>query len=728
MEIIIEDIELIPPKDIIVEDIQLEKSQGSLFDEPEAPKNVKEPEITSVGGKWAVKGDVNATKQLHEDLKNHYKEGKINNFTEFLKSDHPLAGAVAKYHGIDMNDKNDTLHIPKEKRKEIFDNYNNITDRYKKRPSGVGQVQTRTLMSDPGGVSIGDWHFKVPTLSDDAKLELDSRSVKDTHKAANEGELGDETMNWLKRYNYVEGREAAGSEANKNRKLWDNEAQNFDYHTATEKGGLLKPSEKERMAELAKVHANEPFTSEHKTKLDALKARKSTKSLDLEKLSPEDKEEYDAIQDEKQKLQKEGAHLETNRNEEKKAAYQSVLDREQDLIQKNKGITKTDNPLSDEEQEQLKHLTDKQDFTELQKRNDDVYTPQIQKILKYPHERNTLVAPAEEEDIPADDETLDDVKPEPKGELDEHFPTDALHGKDLEHRLTAAGMGINQKYKKFYKPEEKFNYNGQVFTAQSDSGPFVMAKDEAGKVHTILKADVEKMPQGKYPEINLDTVKKHIGKEGSTLEDIYNKMGFPADHQHKDYVKNRIKRYLLKNEHNFEGAEHKPNIVRTIADKENASELDPKEKKIMYKIAKSLTPIYDYIRKAVFNYNLEKSMMIEIGGKEPTKFEKSLEGKGVLEVAEIALEKNTKIENYLAAIRSYSLEKSFPDDIYDNNLEALKRETEQFVSAHNRFDLLKSFGGDNLIKSLTEEQNKFDEEIIYKLEGDEVVAFIPETL
>ena len=416
-----EEISIEPASTVELEDIEtpMQKSQVSMFDDIPVNEN-KKPEIASVGGKWVVKNDLKGTSDFHKQLKENYVNGTTNNFTEFLKSDHPLAGAVAKYHGIDMNGKNDTLHIPEEKRKEIQSHYNNITGRFKGRTSGIGQEQTRTLLSDTGGVELGDWHFQVPSLSDKAKLELDSRTIQDTHRAANEGELSEEPMKWLKKYKYVEGREAEGSDKNKVRMLYDKDADNFDSHTAGIKGGLLTEPEKQRHQELSSLNLS-PLSEEDRSRLKDLKGKKSTKSLDLTKLSDSDKELYNDIQSQKAQLQNEGAHLDTNRNEDKKAQYQNVLDQEQDLVNKYGGITKQDKPLNNNEENELAMLSDREEFENLNAKYNRTYTPQIQKILKYPHESNLKAAP-EEDNIPEEQGGFEEIDTNPKDDINQHFP------------------------------------------------------------------------------------------------------------------------------------------------------------------------------------------------------------------------------------------------------------------------------------------------------------------
>lgn len=714
---------LVSEDDFQIDAMEKSTDQMGMFDE--LPTEKKKPEISSVGGKWTVKNNLKDTQDFHKELKNNYVSGKVNNFTEFLKSDHPLVDAVKKFHGVDMDGKNDTLHIPEEKRKEIQSHYNNITGRFKERTSGVGQEQTRTLLSDPGGVELSDWHFKVPSLSDKAKLELDSRTIQDTHRAANEGELSEEPTKWLKKYKYVEGREAEGSSKNKTRMLYNKDDDNFDSHLAGSPGGLLSDKEKARHAELSAKHT-EPFTDEHKSRLQELKSRKGTKSFDLSKLSDEDKELYSEIQKNKTDLQAKGAHLDTNRDDTKKAAYQGVLDQEQDLVNKYGGLSKTDNALTDDESNELNNLSEKEELQGLQAKHDRTYTPQIQKILKYPHESNLKASPEEDMEIPEEQGKLEDLSAN-QDELNQHFPTELKQGRDLERNLTSIGSGLNQTTDKVYKPSEKFNFNGSQYETQNDGGSYVVAKHTgSGKIKTLYKPDIENLPSDKqYPELSKESVRNYVSPEGNSLEDIYSKMGYPQDHPNKEYTKGRIRRYLLQNEHSADSA---PTISRSLADKGHPAEMNEKEKKILYRIAKSITQIAGYVWTKYKEYNLQKAMMESIDiNNELTPFEKSLQSKNFIQTGTIMVSEARKLEGYLDAIIGFSMEKSISNEYYDSNLEAIKKTTERFVVSHNRFDLLKSLGGEKMLKSFSDEQNNIDNQTKWKLTDDgKVESILPE--
>lgn len=113
--------------------------------------------------------------------------------------------------------------------------------------------------------------------------------------------------------------------------------------------------------------------------------------------------------------------------------------------------------------------------------------------------------------------------------------------------------------------------------------------------------------------------------------------------------------------------------------------------------------------------------------KELTKFEKFLEGKNILEVGQQLLKNSDYIVGLLKQLRSYSLDKYMDDDfLYDNNLEGLKIYTERFVIAHNRFDQLKAFGGDKLLKAASDRAKEIEDKTIYRLgENNEIIVNPP---
>lgn len=734
----------------------LKKSQLAMFDEPKvaevkantpkvapvksAESFIKpEHELTSDNGTWRIKGDATATLKTHKWLKDNYKNRSIYTYGGLMNSDHPIVDKIKKLHG------NDT--------EAIYDHYNKITGRDSGKETGVAENQTRMKMKDSAGLDIGDEHFKVPDLSKKAKIERDSyKSGSDLHRALNNNEVSPELHKWHKDYSYHDFHKDKVTGENYKRELFNNTKDNFGSVKATPEDNL-RPKELESYNNYKEKYKTPNFTDEHKNRLEELTKKKDQKHHLSERFNPEDKATYDSIQEDKNKILDTigKGNITGKEREEYDKTYKELSSKESDLLvsykdklglgrESNRGLESGfsySKDLSPEEQKEHEDLTANKDFAALhEKYNRPTEESPIERLHKYPMSSNLKnfkqdkIADTEKAD-PAQMEIQENEQPSvapvktdkptaPKKEkkatikpvdIESHFPTVGIQTPASLNKTLREYGHTPEHSEKEYKPGTMIDHNGTKYSVEKDGGNYLVAKNlTTGKNDTLTKGDIENYPTDqKLPEINKHSVEQAMGKhgaEGVTLEDLYNKMGFPDDIKGKDYIKKRLRVALLQLEHHHEtGGYHEP-IVERQAGKPHPKEQDPKEQGIVYRMAKS---VYELAAQTVtyIRQNLNKSFMIELMPKEKTIYEKSLQSKDIFETLEEQQAREKILMSILDDIQSFTIKKSgiaWNQEL--NNL--LDVGTDKLCKSAVRFDLLKSMDNGNFEKTLNavmEEEN-----------------------
>jgi len=703
-------------------------------------ENFLKPEhkLESEDGVWKVKGDSAATSQLHSWLKDKYKKKEIYTYGGLLNSGHPVADKVKELHGDDN--------------KSIFQHFNKITGRESGRELGVGENQLRMSLKDSAGMQLGDKHFQVPDLSEEAKVERDSfPNGAALHNALNNREVSPELHKWHRDYTFNSYHKKADSGEHYERSLYNNKTEDFGK-PKTKPEDNLKPKELERYNALKDAHINEPFTDTHKKRLEDLTAKDNNKKHLSEKFSPEDKKVYDDIlkQKDETKALIDSKDLTLAQKEPHKAKQKELHGQETEMLanyrQKlglgrgdetgQKGFSYTEG-LNDDEAKEMDHLTDKQEFTKLHSK----YTQapeenHISKLLKYPMSSNQKVfddnnegSGAQPTDSKAaglfsdnkpapsrnsagiDDNEDEGMDPEPdltdpKQKIESHFPTTGIVSSGSFQKTLKEYGHRPQDSQRPFPANSTIEFNGEKHSVERDGGTYLMTKNLAtGKTDVIPKADVEQFPSDrKIPRIDKFSVEDFMnehGDEGLSLEDVYSKMGLPDDIKGKDHIKKKLKSALLQLEHHHEtGGFHAPKVEREVG-KAHPKETDEKEKGILYKLAKSM---WDYTAQTISYIKekiLIKSYMIDltIQQKEKSIFEKSLEGKNIYETLMVLSEEEKSLCKTLDNIQAATLMKSgIPLVGFLNNL--LSETTRYVVESGSRFDLLKSMDNGGFQKAV----------------------------
>lgn len=733
---------------------KLSKSQLNMFeDEPkvdkiEAPKvaDVKTPteenfikpehELTSDNGTWKIKGDPAATAKMHNWIKDKYKSKDIHTYGGLMQSEHPMVDKIKELHGNNNG--------------QIFDHYNKITGRESGKPSGVGENQLRMSMKDDGGLPIGDEHFKVPDLSREAKIERDSfPNGAALHEALNNKEVSPELHKWHKDYkfNSHHTNKATISEDNPlgkkyERSLYNKDTDSFGKIKQTKEDNLT-PKDLEKYNSMKEKFSGKEYTDEHKARHNEL-TEKANKTYPLsDKFSPEDKEKYNRIQEDKEKFTR--ALQEKGITGKQKEAHQEVLD---DLVHQEsemhndyreklgldigdqtgeKGFSYKQD-LEPDEKTELEDLKGRKEFSRLDKQyNQAPEESHISKLLKYPMSSNQKIFEGAEDteqepeaskeqamnydagkkptpEVPKIDVSEKVNAPKPKKEkapevpqidnIEDHFPTVGIRNMGSLQKTAREYGHRPEDSDKEYKPNSNVDFNGSKYTVLSDGGTYLRAKNlETGKEDTIAKNDLENYPTDKrLPVVYKNTVEDFMHQHGDkdmSLEDVYSGMGFPDDIQGKEHIKKKLKMALLQLEHNHETEEgHVPIVNREIG-KPHPKEKDPKEKGIIYKLAKSIHKLATQNRLYVKSRNLIKSLMIELYPKEKNIYEKSIESKDILDSLMEWKEKEKSLSNWLDNIQATSIMKSGTNCL-DISCHGLDETTNELSLIQSRFELLKS--------------------------------------
>ena len=392
-------------------------------------------------------------------------------------------------------------------------------------------------------------------------------------------------------------------------------------------------------------------------------------------------------------------------------------------------------PMPESEQKELEDLKEKKDYSKLH----GLYSQapeehHITKLLKYPMSSNlktfgdttTKEAPEEKgldfnapKDKPKSKPTVAPIenkkvkveKPEPKinpidasEKIESHFPTVGIQSTNSLNKTLREYGHTPEESEKEYKPKSLVDFNGSKYSVDKDGGTYVIAKNlDTGKTETLHKGDLENYPTDqKLPAINKQTVQNFMSKheDGMPLEEIYSKMGFPKDAKGKEYIKNRLKVALLQLEHHHEtGGYHEPVVSREVG-KPHPDEKNPKEKGIMYKLAKSVISFATQTLQHIKSNNLIKSFMIELYPKEKSIYEKSLNSKNIFETFEETKTKEKMVIGILDTIQQLTLKKSSFQTSQLYNI-MLDESTEYLCKSGSRFNLLKSMDDGSFQKAVT---------------------------
>jgi hypothetical protein len=745
----------------------LKKSQMDMFEgEPkvdpiEAPKvaEVKtsenfikpEHELTSDNGTWKIKGDPTATAKMHRYLKDKYNKKEIYTYGGLLQSGHPLVDKIKELHGDD--------------KEPIFDHYNKITGRESGKPAGVGETQLRMSMKDDGGLPIGDKHFQVPDLSKEAKIERDSYpNGIALHQALNNGDVSPELHKWHKDYKFNSHHTDKSTISTENpegkkyeRTLYDKDAGNFGNVKQTKEDNL-SPEDLEKYQALKEKYGEEPeFDYTHYDRLNELK-EKANKTYPLsDKFSPEDKEIYNRLQEDKERFTR--ALQEKGITAKQREANQEVLDdlthQESELhndYREKLGLHKGDltgekgfsykQELEPEEKAEYEDLKNRKQFSKLhQQYNQPPEEHHISKLLKYPMSSNQKTFDDDHMEEPEENANLFDqnqAQPEPEVpekmdvsekvnapkqktkkakvpqiSIEDHFPTVGIRtpgslqkvGKEYGHRP--------EDSTKEYKPTSMVDFNGSKYQIQSDGGNYVIAKNlGTSKVDTIAKNDLENYPTDKkVPIVYKQDVEKFMHEQGDKempLEEIYSGMKFPDDIKGKEHIKKKIKMALLQLEHNYDPEEgHTPIVNRSIGTP-HPKETDPREKGIMYRLAKSMKEFATQNRIYIKGRNLIKSLMIELYPKEKSIYEKSIESLDILHSLAEWKDQEKSLSAWLDNIQAASIKKS-ATNLLDISCSCLDGTTNRLSTIQSRFELLKSMD-DGSFQKFIDEAVALDEE------------------
>ena len=725
-----------------VDDIQVKPSEN--FIKPEH-------ELTSDNGTWKLKGDPTATAKMHKWLKDKYNKKEIYTYGGLMQSGHPLADKIKELHG--------------DNRSAIFDHYNKITGRESGKPAGVGETQLRMSMKDGGGLPIGDKHFQVPDLSKEAKIERDSYpNGIALHQALNNGDVSPELHKWHKDYKFNSHHTDKSTISTENpegkkyeRTLYDKDAGNFGNVKQTKEDNL-SPEDLEKYQALKEKYGEEPeFDYTHYDRLNELK-EKANKTYPLsDKFSPEDKEIYNRLQEDKERftraLQAKGITA------KQREANQEVLDdlthQESELhndYREKLGLHKGDltgekgfsykQELEPEEKAEYEDLKNRKQFSKLhQQYNQPPEEHHISKLLKYPMSSNQKTFDDDHMEEPEENANLFDqnqAQPEPEVpekmdvsekvnapkqktkkakvpqiSIEDHFPTVGIRtpgslqkvGKEYGHRP--------EDSTKEYKPTSMVDFNGSKYQIQSDGGNYVIAKNlGTGKVDTIAKNDLENYPTDKkVPIVYKQDVEKFMHEQGDKempLEEIYSGMKFPDDIKGKEHIKKKIKMALLQLEHNYDPEEgHTPIVNRSIGTP-HPKETDPREKGIMYRLAKSMKEFATQNRIYIKGRNLIKSLMIELYPKEKSIYEKSIESLDILHSLVEWKDQEKSLSAWLDNIQAASIKKS-ATNLLDISCDCIDETTGYLSTIQSRFELLKSMD-DGSFQKFIDEAVALDEE------------------
>jgi len=739
----------------------LKKSQTNMFGEEPKVDDIQvkpsenfikpEHELTSDNGTWKLKGDPTATAKMHKWLKDKYNKKEIYTYGGLLQSGHPLVDKIKELHGDD--------------KEPIFDHYNKITGRESGKPAGVGETQLRMSMKDGGGLPIGDKHFQVPDLSKEAKIERDSYpNGIALHQALNNGDVSPELHKWHKDYKFNSHHTDKSTISTENpegkkyeRTLYDKDAGNFGNVKQTKEDNL-SPEDLEKYQALKEKYGEEPeFDYTHYDRLNELK-EKANKTYPLsDKFSPEDKEIYNRLQEDKERFTR--ALQEKGITAKQREANQEVLDdlthQESELhndYREKLGLHKGDltgekgfsykQELEPEEKAEYEDLKNRKQFSKLhQQYNQPPEEHHISKLLKYPMSSNQKTFDDDHMEEPEENANLFDqnqVQPEPEVpekmdvsekvnapkqktkkakvpqiSIEDHFPTVGIRtpgslqkvGKEYGHRP--------EDSTKEYKPTSMVDFNGAKYQIQSDGGTYVLAKNlGTGKVDTIAKNDLENYPTDKkVPIVYKQDVEKFMHEQGDKempLEEIYSGMKFPDDIKGKEHIKKKIKMALLQLEHNYDPEEgHTPIVNRSIGTP-HPKETDPREKGIMYRLAKSMKEFATQNRIYIKSRNLIKSLMIELYPKEKSIYEKSIESLDILHSLAEWKDQEKSLSAWLDNIQAASIKKS-ATNLLDISCSCLDGTTNRLSTIQSRFELLKSMD-DGSFQRFIDEAVALDEE------------------
>lgn len=738
----------------------LKKSQMNMFGEEPKVDDIQvkpsenfikpEHELTSDNGTWKLKGDPTATAKMHKWLKDKYNKKEIYTYGGLLQSGHPLVDKIKELHGDD--------------KEPIFDHYNKITGRESGKPAGVGETQLRMSMKDGGGLPIGDKHFQVPDLSKEAKIERDSYpNGIALHQALNNGDVSPELHKWHKDYKFNSHHTDKSTISTENpegkkyeRTLYDKDAGNFGNVKQTKEDNL-SPEDLEKYQALKEKYGEEPeFDYTHYDRLNELK-EKANKTYPLsDKFSPEDKEIYNRLQEDKERFTR--ALQEKGITAKQREANQEVLDdlthQESELhndYREKLGLHKGDltgekgfsykQELEPEEKAEYEDLKNRKQFSKLhQQYNQPPEEHHISKLLKYPMSSNQKTFDDDHMEEPEENANLFDqnqAQPEPEVpekmdvsekvnapkqtkkakvpqiSIEDHFPTVGIRtpgslqkvGKEYGHRP--------EDSTKEYKPTSMVDFNGSKYQIQSDGGNYVIAKNlGTGKVDTIAKNDLENYPTDKkVPIVYKQDVEKFMHEQGDKempLEEIYSGMKFPDDIKGKEHIKKKIKMALLQLEHNYDPEEgHTPIVNRSIGTP-HPKETDPREKGIMYRLAKSMKEFATQNRIYIKGRNLIKSLMIELYPKEKSIYEKSIESLDILHSLAEWKDQEKSLSAWLDNIQAASIKKS-ATNLLDISCSCLDGTTNRLSTIQSRFELLKSMD-DGSFQKFIDEAVALDEE------------------
>jgi len=539
--------------------------------------------------------------------------------------------------------------------------------------------------------------------------------------------------------------------------LYDKDAGNFGSVKQTNEDNL-SPEDLEKYQGLKEKYGEEPeFDYTHHDRLNELK-EKANKAYPLsDKFSPEDKEVYNRLQEDKDRFTR--ALQEKGITAKQKEANQEVLDdlarQESEMhndYREKLGLHKNDltgekgfsykQELEPEEKTEYEDLKNRKQFSKLhQQYSQPPEEHHISKLLKYPMSSNQKTFDDDHMEEPEENANLFDrnqAQPEPEApekmdvsekinapkqtkkakvpqiSIEDHFPTVGIRtpgslqkvGKEYGHRP--------EDSTKEYKPTSMVDFNGSKYQIQSDGGNYVIAKNlGTGKVDTIAKNDLENYPTDKkVPMVYKQDVEKFMNQQGDKempLEDIYSGMKFPDDIKGKEHIKKKIKMALLQLEHNFDPEEgHTPIVNRSIGTP-HPKEKDPREKGIMYKLAKSMKEFATQNRIYIKGRNLIKSLMIELYPKEKSIYEKSIESLDILHSLAELKDREESLSGWLDNIQATSIMKS-ATHLLDLSCKCIDESTDYLSTIQSRFELLKSMDDGSFQKFIDEAMAADEEE------------------
>lgn len=732
-----------------VDDIKVDTPK---LPEAKPSKNFIKPEhqLTSDNGTWKVKGDPTATAKMHSWIKDKYKNKEIYTYGGLLASGHPLADKIKELHG---NNKTAIFdHFNKLTGRESG----------KEKGVGENQLRMSMKDSQGAQLGDKHFQVPDLSKQAKVERDSYPNGEA-LHNALNNQETSNELYKWHKDYKFndfhknkatieydKEGNAKKDSAKPYQRTLFNPKTEDFGKSKAAQ-GNNLTPEDLEKYNSLKDKYKDQEFTPEHKTRLEELTKKSKQKFHLSDKFEPDDKKAYDKIDEEKssilERLQDQKDPLTIVEQKEHNDRYKELSAQQSEMLgnyREKLGLHKGDatgeqgfsykEPMPEEEQKELENLKGHKEFAKLHGLyNQAPEEHHITKLLKHPMSSNLktfdqtdskeepeemtkeinfnqaskpTVEPVKNEKVKVKKEKSEPtLNPEQASEkLESHFPTVGIQNPGSLNKTLREYGHTPEESDKEYKPGSLVDFNGSKYSIDKDGGSYVLAKNQAtGKSETIHKGDLEHFPTNKkVPAINKQSVQSFMEKQGDAsmpLEEVYAKMGFPSDAKGKDYIKKRLKVALLQLEHHHEtGGYHEPIVSREVG-KSHPDEKDPKEKGIMYKLAKSFMDYAAQTIRYIKSKNLIKSLMIELLQKEKSIYEKSLESKDIFQSLEETREQEGVLINVLDAIQEFTIKKSgipFAEDL----CYLLDETTEYLCKSGQRFDLLKSMDDGSFQKAV----------------------------